>query len=61
LHTPPSSDIKIACLKFLFVLRLQTRIDLRGQADLAPTRSVTTRSWFSDCIGAPGLLIVVGS
>jgi hypothetical protein len=61
IQTPPSSDIKIARLRFLFVLRLHTRIDLRDHADLAPARLVTIRSWFSDCIGASGLLIVVGS
>jgi hypothetical protein len=44
----------------LFVLRLRTRNDLRDQADLASARSVTTGSWFSDCIGASGLLVVVG-
>jgi hypothetical protein len=38
IQTPPSSDIKIARLKFLFVLRLRTGIDLRDQADLAPAR-----------------------
>jgi hypothetical protein len=53
--TPPSSDIKIARLRFLFVLRLRTRIDLHDQADLAPARSVTIGSWFSDCIGASSL------
>jgi hypothetical protein len=37
-RTPPSSDIKIAHLKFLFVLRLRTKIDLRDLADLAPAR-----------------------
>jgi hypothetical protein len=46
---------------FLFVLRLRTGNDLRDQADLASARSVTTGSWFSDCIGASGLLVVVGS
>jgi hypothetical protein len=55
IQTPPSSDIKIACLRFLFVLRLRTRIELRDQADLAPARSVTIGSWFSDCIGASSL------
>jgi hypothetical protein len=45
----------------LFVLRLRTGNDLRDRADLASARSVTTWSWFSDCIGASGLLIVVGS
>jgi hypothetical protein len=45
----------------LFVLRLRTGNDLRDQADLASVRSVTTGSWFSDCIGASGLLVVVGS
>jgi hypothetical protein len=60
-RTPPSSDIKIAHLKFLFFLRLPTGIDLRDQADLAPTRLVTIGSWFSDCIGASSLLVVVGS
>jgi hypothetical protein len=45
----------------LFVLRLRTGNDLRDQADLASARSVTTGSWFSDCIGASGLLVVVGS
>jgi hypothetical protein len=55
IQTPPSSDIKIARLKFLFVLRLRTGIDLRDQADLAPARLVTIGSWFSDCIGASSL------
>jgi hypothetical protein len=55
LQTPPSSDIKIARFKFLFVLRLHTGIDLRDQADLAPARLVTIGSWFSDCIGASSL------
>jgi hypothetical protein len=45
----------------LFVLRLCTGNNLRDQADLASARSVTTGSWFSDCIGASGLLIIVGS
>jgi hypothetical protein len=40
---------------------LRTGNDLRDQADLASARSVTTGSWFSDCIGASGLLVVVGS
>jgi hypothetical protein len=35
IQTPPSSDIKIARLRFLFVLQLRTGIDLRGQDDLA--------------------------
>ena len=56
-----SSDIKIARIFFLFVLRLRTGNDLRDQPDLASARSVTTGSWFSDCIGASGLLVVVGS
>jgi hypothetical protein len=51
----------IARIFFLFVLRLRTGNDLRDQADLASARSVTTGSWFSDCIGASGLLVVVGS
>jgi hypothetical protein len=55
IQTPPSSDIKIARLRFLFVLRLCTGIDLRDQADLAPARMVTIGSWFSDCIGASSL------
>jgi hypothetical protein len=55
IQTPPSSDIKIARLRFLFVLRLRTGIDLRDQADLAPARLVTIGSWFSDCIGASSL------
>jgi hypothetical protein len=55
IHTPPSSDIKIARLRFLFVLRLRAGIDLRDHADLAPARSVTIGSWFSDCIGASSL------
>jgi hypothetical protein len=55
IQTPPSSDIKIARLRFLFVLQLRTGIDLRDQADLAPARSVTIGSWFSDCIGASSL------
>jgi hypothetical protein len=54
-RTPPSSDIKIARLRFLFVFRLRTGIDLRDQADLAPATSVTIGSWFSDCIGASSL------
>jgi hypothetical protein len=53
--TPPSSDIKIARLRFLFVFRLRTGIDLRDQADLVPARSVTIGSWFSDCIGTSSL------
>jgi hypothetical protein len=61
IQTPPSSDIKIARLRFLFILRLNAGIDLRDQADLAPARLVTIESWFSDCIGASGLLVVVGS
>jgi hypothetical protein len=56
-----SSDIKIARIFFLFVLRLRTGNDLRDQADLASARSVTIGSWFSDCIGASGSLVVVGS
>jgi hypothetical protein len=55
IQTPPSSDIKIARLRFLFVLRLRTGIDLRDQVDLAPARLVTVGSWFSDCIGASSL------
>jgi hypothetical protein len=55
LQTPPSSDIKIAHLKFLFVLRLSTGIDLRDQADLASAMLVTIGSWFSDCVGASSL------
>jgi hypothetical protein len=55
------SDIKIARIFFLFVLRLGTGNDLRDQADLAAARSVTIGSWFSDCIGASGSLVVVGS
>jgi hypothetical protein len=39
----------------MFVLRLRTGIDLRDEADLAPARSVTIGSWFSDCIGASSL------
>jgi hypothetical protein len=35
--------------------------DLRDQADLASTRSVTTGSWFSDCIGTLDSLVIVGS
>jgi hypothetical protein len=54
-QTPPSSDIKIARLRFLFVLRLRTGIDLRDQADIAPARLVTIGSWFSDSIGASSL------
>jgi hypothetical protein len=61
IQTPPSSEIKIACLRFLFVLRLRTGIDLRDQADLAPARLVTIGSWFSVCISASSLLVVVGS
>jgi hypothetical protein len=55
IQTPPSSDIKIAHLRFLFVLRLHTGIDLCDQADLAPARSVTIRSWFRDSISASSL------
>jgi uncharacterized protein YfiM (DUF2279 family) len=55
------SDIKIAHNFFLFVLRLRTGNDLRDQADLAAARSVTIGSWFSDCIGASGSLVVVRS
>jgi hypothetical protein len=55
IETPPSSDIKIARLRFLFVLRLHTGIDLRDQAGLAPSRLVTIGSWFSNCIGASSL------
>jgi hypothetical protein len=55
IQTPPSSDIKIARLRFLFFLRLRTGIDLREKTDLAPARSVTIGSWFSDCIGASSL------
>jgi hypothetical protein len=40
---------------------LRTENDLRDQADLASARSVTTGSWFSDCIGTSGLLVVVRS
>jgi hypothetical protein len=54
-RTPLSSDPKIARLRFLFILRLRTGIDLRDEADLAPARSVTIRSWFSDCISASSL------
>ena len=53
--------IKLLAFFFLFVLRLRTGNDLRDQADLASTRSVTTGSWFSDCIGASDSLVVVGS
>jgi hypothetical protein len=61
IQTPPSSDIKNAHLKFLFVHRLRTEIDLRDQADFAPARLVTIGSWFSDCIGTSSLLVVVES
>jgi hypothetical protein len=60
IQTPPSSDIKIAHLKFLFVHRFCTGIDLCDQADFALARLVTIGSWFSDCIGTSSLLIVVG-
>jgi hypothetical protein len=60
-RTPPSSNRLDCSHLFLFVLRLRTGNDPRDQADLASARSVTTRSWFSDCIGASGLLVVVGS
>ncbi len=56
-----SSDIKSALIFFLFVLQVRTGNDPRDQADLASARSVTIGSWFSDCIGASGSLIVVGS
>jgi hypothetical protein len=49
------TGIAIARLRFLFVLRLSTGIDLRDQADLAPARLVTIESWFNDCIGASSL------
>jgi hypothetical protein len=55
IRTPPSSDIKIARLRFLFVLRLRAGIDLGDQADIAPARSVIIGIWFSDCIGASSL------
>jgi hypothetical protein len=55
IQTPPSSDIKIVRLRFLFILRLRTGIDLRDQDDLALARLVTIGSWFSDCIGASSL------
>jgi hypothetical protein len=54
-RTLASSDIKIVRLRFLFVLRLRAGIDLRDQADLAPARSITIESWFSNCIGASSL------
>jgi hypothetical protein len=60
-RTPPSSNRLDCSHLFLFVLRLCTGNDLRDQADLASARSVTIGSWFSDCIGASGLLVVVGS
>jgi hypothetical protein len=60
-RTPPSSN-KLDCSHlFLVRSRLRTGNDLRDQADLSSARSVTTGSWFSDCIGASGLLVVVGS
>jgi len=40
---------RVARLKFLLVLRLPAGIDLRDQVDLAPARSITIGSWFSDC------------
>ena len=40
---------RVAHLKFLLVLRLPAGIDLRDQVDLAPARSITIGSWFSDC------------
>jgi hypothetical protein len=55
IQTPHSSDIKIARLRFLLVVRLRTGIDLRDQADLAPSRLLTIGSWFGDCIGASSL------
>jgi hypothetical protein len=45
----------------LFVFRLRAGNDLRDQADLALTRLATIGSWFSDCIGATGSLVVVRS
>jgi len=53
--------IVIARVFFLFVFRLRAGNDLRDQADLALARLVTIGSWFSDCIGASGSLVVVGS
>jgi hypothetical protein len=55
IQTPPLSDIQIARLRFLFVLRLRTGVHLCDQDDLAPARLVTIGSWFSDCIGASSL------
>jgi hypothetical protein len=60
-RTPPSSNRLDCSHLFLFVLRLRTGNDLHDQADLASARSVTIGCWFSDCIGASGLLVVVGS
>jgi hypothetical protein len=57
----PRVKDQIAHIFFLSVLRLRARNDLRDQADLAPARSVTTGSCFSDCIGASDLLVVVES
>jgi hypothetical protein len=51
-RTPPSSDIKIARLRFLFIFWLRTGIDLHNHVDHAAARSLTLGSWFSDCIGA---------
>jgi hypothetical protein len=51
----------IARIFFLFVLRLHAENDLHDQANLAPASLVTTGSWFSDCIGASGLLVIVKS
>jgi hypothetical protein len=60
-RTPPSSN-KLDCSQlFLFVLWLCIGNNPRDQADLASARSVTIESWFSDCIGASGFLVVVGS
>jgi hypothetical protein len=61
IQTPPSSDIKIARLRFLFVLRLCAGIDLRDQADLAPARSVTIRSWLEIALALRVSLVVVGT
>jgi hypothetical protein len=57
----PSTGPRTTHGPHLFVLRLRTGIHLHIHVDLAPTRSVTTGSWFSNCISASGLLIVVGS
>jgi hypothetical protein len=59
-RTPPRVILRLLA-SFSCVLRLRTGNDLRDHVDLTSARSVTIESWFSDCIGASGSLVVVGS